>query len=205
METKSPFVPILVVVLVGLFALSLAWFVYSEYQAEQALGNTSLSAWHWIGNALLLALPIGLLYFAAGVLLLGYRQHTAGRIRPGMARLLYWTPRIAGILITLFVGMFAFDEFSAGNSLWQTLGFFLMHLVPALIMAGVLAAAWRQEMVGFWAFLLLALYFARLIFSGNFIDFGSLLVFSGPMLLIALLFGANWRWRADLHPALPAV
>ena len=94
--------------------------------------------------------------------------------------------------------MFALDVFSPEYTLAEMLLGFLMHMLPSIFMMIVLALAWRWEWVGFFAFLLAALFFMRFLLSGNPGDgIGMFLLFSGPMLLIALLFGANWRWHLN--------
>ena len=42
-------------------------------------------------------------------------------IRPSK-QLLFWTPRILGILFALFLSMFALDVFGEGYGFWGTLG-----------------------------------------------------------------------------------
>lgn len=62
--------------------------------------------------------------------------------------ILHWTPRILCILAILFVSMFALDAFDQGRTLWQNLGALFIHLIPSLILLGVLIVAWKRELVG---------------------------------------------------------
>lgn len=62
--------------------------------------------------------------------------------------ILHWTPRILCILAILFVSMFAMDAFEQGRTLWQNLGALVIHLIPSLILLGVLIVAWKRELVG---------------------------------------------------------
>lgn len=63
-------------------------------------------------------------------------------------KILYWTPRILGILTVLFIGMFAFDAFAPTNTLGQNILSFLIHLIPAAGLLILVLAAWRWELVG---------------------------------------------------------
>lgn len=62
--------------------------------------------------------------------------------------ILHWTPRILCILAILFVSMFAMDAIEQGRTLWQNLGALVIHLIPSLILLGVLIVAWKRELVG---------------------------------------------------------
>lgn len=63
-------------------------------------------------------------------------------------KLLHWTPRVLGILVILFISMFAFDSFSPDYTLWHNLLALLIHLLPSLIMLAVLLIAWKWELAG---------------------------------------------------------
>ena len=172
-------------VLALLFILSLGWLSYSNYQAGARAGNLAV-------NALLLSIPLGLLYFSIGVLVItGDQRRAQGQIQPRLSAFLYWTPRIAGILITLFVAMFSLDVFSEQASPWALVGAFLMHSLPAIAMGVLLFLAWRRPWVGFAAFAIAALFFLSFAIRNP----GIVFLFSGPMAVIAALFWANWRWR----------
>jgi len=188
----------LVVVLGVLFSLSLAAFLYGNYRAAQEAGDT-IPLWTTFINALILSIPLGLLYTAIGVLIIGAQQHAEGHINPRLARLIYWSPRIAGILIIFFVSLFALDVFEAGLSIWEMLGGFAMHMLPSIAMMVALAVAWRREWLGFWLFLAVAAFFLV-----KFGSPGNVVLFVGPLFVIALLFGVNWRWRDELHPGATA-
>lgn len=78
---------------------------------------------------------IGLLVAAA------QEKRSQGQMGERLAKYIYRTPRISGVLIILFVGMFALDVFSVGPSLWEMLGAFLIHAMPAILIADILALA----------------------------------------------------------------
>jgi hypothetical protein len=115
------------------------------------------------------------------------------------ARLLLWTPRLLGILVSLFIGMFALDAFSEGRPFLEALGAFAVHLVPALVLLGVVAAAWRWEWIGGVAFVGLALYYAWLVAPRGRYDW--ILVISGPLLVAGVAFFWSWRHHGALRTA----
>lgn len=185
----------IITILVLLFFLTLAWMTYSNYQS----GSNS---WQLVISAVLSSIPLGLFYFSIGLLVVaGLQKRSQGQISARLAAYIYRTPRIAGVLIILFVGLFALDVFSEGLSFWEMLGGFVIHALPAIVLAVLLALAWRREWIGFLAFLGAAIYFLRFASGNSIASFGILLLFSGPMAAIALLFWANWKWRKELHPA----
>ena len=75
-------------------------------------------------------------------------------------RLLLWSPRILGILVSLFIGMFALDAFSHGKPFFAALPGFLVHLIPALVLLALVGASWRLEWIGGLAFISLAVFYA---------------------------------------------
>ena len=202
-ERSSTFNRVLVTVLVLLYVLSLGSLLYGNYMA----GDSAL--WQMIVSGILLSIPLILFYGLIYVLVMAARQRRSqGTVDRRLAKLIYWSPRIAGILIILFVSMFAFDVFVEGLTLGEMLLGFLMHMLPSIAMAIVLALAWRWEWVGFVTFLLAGLFFLRAMLFNPMQGLGMFLLFSGPMFLIALLFGANWRWRnelrSDIKPVMPS-
>ncbi len=184
----------LTVILIVLFLVSLSWFSYGNYQAGSSPTDVIISAF-------LLSVPLGLLYFSIGVLVAAARQrHFLGQINKRLAKFIYWTPRIAGILITVFVAMFALDVFDMEASIWEKIGGFLIHASPAIVMGILLAFAWRRAWIGFAAFLLGAIFFLRFMIGDPLDNIGIILLFSAPMAAIAMLFWANWKWKEALNP-----
>jgi hypothetical protein len=60
------------------------------------------------------------------------------------ARLLLWSPRILGILVSLFIGMFALDGSSEGKPLSQAILAFGIHLIPAFVLLTLVAASFSM-------------------------------------------------------------
>ena len=103
--------------------------------------------------------------------------------------LLVWSPRILGILVSLFIAMFALDAFSEEKPFLRALVDFIVHLVPALVLLGLVIASFRQPWIGAVAFIGLAILYALTMSQGR-IDW--VLAISGPLLAVGVLF--CWSW-----------
>jgi hypothetical protein len=161
---------------------------------------TGSELWQMVVNSFLLSIPLLIFCVSVGLLVACGRQHARGALRGHLAAWLFRGPRITAILIILFVGLFSLDVFEMEGSIWMKLGAFVIHSLPSIVMAILLALAWRWEWVGFAAFLLAGLFFLRAMFFDPLQGIGMFAIFTGPMIAIALLFGANWLWRKELHP-----
>jgi hypothetical protein len=141
-----------------------------------------------------------LFYGSIYILASAWREHRlTGQISPRSAKVFYWAPRLAAIVIIFFVSLFSLDVFGEGGTLLQQLGAFIIHSLPSIFLILLLVAAWRRPAIGFVAFLLAGLFFLRFVISGR--SLGHFLLFSGPLLLISALFYAGWRWREPSPPA----
>src|SRR5262245_50321223 len=96
---------------------------------------------------------------------------------------LFWTPRIAGILVAGFLALFALDAFNR-TSFVAALPEFAIHLIPSLLVLTVVAIAWRFEWIGAIAFVGLAALYAAM--DGGRPDW--ILAISGPLLVVGALF-----------------
>lgn len=178
------------IVLAILFVLTLAGLSYPNW----AFDWESVPWWEKLLNILILSIPLLLLYGSVYVLLMGWHERaTLGKVTPRLANIIHWTPRIASILIVLFMGLFSLDVFGSGAPPLEMLGAFLLHNIPSIVMLVVLLFAWRHPVVGFAAFLIVAVVFAFL-FVRDIFALSNLLLFVLPVLLIAALFYADWQW-----------
>ena len=107
--------------------------------------------------------------------------------------LLLWSPRIVGILVCLFLSLFALDSFGNGKTLIEALPDFAMHVAPVLALLAVVGISWRREWVGGLVFTALATgyaYVAR--------DHISWVVWiSTPLLVAGALYFLSWLRRRD--------
>jgi len=106
---------------------------------------------------------------------------------------LLWCPRILALVVTAYAGLFALDAFEPGKPFIQALGDFARHLVPAGIVLGMLALAWRWPWIGGVAFVLLAAGYAVMV--GFRLDW--VVAISGPLLIVGVLF--LWSWWNQRH------
>ena len=111
-------------------------------------------------------------------------------------QLLFWTPRVLGILFAAFVSIFALDVFGEGSGFWGTILALVMHLLPTLVVLAVLAIAWRWEAVGGTLLIALGLYY---LMDWPRWSWSTYLVISGPLLLTGGLFLTDWAYRARLR------
>ena len=115
-------------------------------------------------------------------------------MKPG--QLLLWSPRVLGILVCLFLSLFALDAFGGGKTFIQALPDFALHVAPMLMLLLVVGVSWRWAWVGGLAFTGLAVTYA--VFARARMDW--ILAISGPLLLVGLLFSWSWlRHRELLH------
>jgi hypothetical protein len=103
-------------------------------------------------------------------------------------RFAYWTPRLAGVLMTAFLAMFALDAFN-GTSFVRGLSQFAIHLAPAMLVGALVAIAWRFERAGAAGFFVLAAAYALAV-RGR-LDWAALI--SGPLVVVGALFLVSAR------------
>jgi hypothetical protein len=104
-------------------------------------------------------------------------------------RLLFWAPRALGLAFSLFLAVFALDAFSDRQPLLDAILEFLVHLLPSLVVATLVAISWHREWMGALTFAVLGLAYAATTARGR-IDWT--LIVSGPLLLVSMLFLWNW-------------
>jgi hypothetical protein len=111
------------------------------------------------------------------------------------AALVLWSPRIAGLAMALFLGLFALDAFD-GRQFFTALPGFLIHLIPAFLVLAAVALAWRSPLIGAVAFAGLALTYAITVRW----RLGWIAVIGAPLLAVAALFVVSWYCR-EAHTA----
>lgn len=111
-------------------------------------------------------------------------------------RLLFWVPRILGLLFALFISLFALDVFEEGRGFGETVLALLIHLIPTAILLLVLALAWHWEWVGGLLYPLMGVFY---IIAAPNEHWTAYLLISGPLFLLGILFLLDWRYGAQLH------
>ena len=116
-------------------------------------------------------------------------------------RLLFWAPRILGILFALFVSIFALDVFGEGYGFWGTVVAFLIHLIPVYVLLIALAVGWRWEWAGALLFAGFSVWY--LVTSWSSAPLVANLMSSWPIalpsLVVGLLFLLNWLIKHGLN------
>jgi hypothetical protein len=122
-------------------------------------------------------------------------------------KILYWLPRVIGILAILFISIFALDAFNPEKTFWNQIGDFIMHLIPSLILTLILIIAWRREFIGGILFTLIGIGFTPFIYNHNYamnqsVGMSLLIVFmiTVPFILIGVLFlVSHYLNKKSLH------
>ncbi len=148
--------------------------------------------------------PPGIASMLLGIfaLILGivYRVAKWGKRNPAQ-QLLYWAPRTLCIAFALFISLFALDAFGEGQGFWDTILALLMHLIPTFVILLLLAVSWRREWIAGVLFLVLAVLYVSWAWNKPFGVLSTLLLISGPLVVIGVLFLLNWYYRAELRGA----
>jgi hypothetical protein len=110
-------------------------------------------------------------------------------------KLMLWSPRILGILVALFLGLFALDVFEPGKRFGEVLPGFLIHITPSVVLLLIVAVSWRWEWVGGIVFVALATFYA--VTQSNHVDW--ILVIAGPLVFVGVLFFLSWSHHNELH------
>ncbi len=108
-------------------------------------------------------------------------------------KILFWSPRVLGILIAIFVSLFALDVFGEGYSSWETIAALAMHLIPTLVILIVLGIAWRWEWTGGFLFVALGVLYITLFWEPS--NLPAYLIISGPLFLAGILFLLDGCYR----------
>jgi len=110
-------------------------------------------------------------------------------------RLLLWSPRILGVLLCLFLSVFALDAFGGGKGLLEAVPDFVVHMIPAVVLLAVVGLSWRREWIGGIVFVGLA--FAYAYMSRRHVTW--IAAISGPLLVVGGLFLWSWARRTKLR------
>ena len=113
--------------------------------------------------------------------------------------LLFWTPRVLGILFAAFITLFAADALEGVQGFWNGAMALAMHLVPTAIILLLLAIAWRWEWIGAALFTAAgAFYVIR--FWGRF-HWSAYALIAGPLLVMGIVFFVGWVYHTQMHRA----
>ena len=105
------------------------------------------------------------------------------------ALLLRWSPRVLGVAVCIFLGMFSLDAFGPDQTFWEALPGFFAHILPVLILLCVVALSWRWDWLGGAVFLSLAA--AYVVFARDHLLW--IPTIAGPLCAVGVLFLISWR------------
>lgn len=114
-----------------------------------------------------------------------------------LKQILFWTPRLAGILFVLFLSMFALDVFGTVAGFWETLIALFFHLIPSILLTLAVVLAWKWEWVGAMLFIGWGIFYS--FFAPRGFEWSSFLLIAVLPALIGLLFLVGWVWRKPIH------
>lgn len=116
--------------------------------------------------------------------------------KPQVSKWLFWTPRILSIIFILFLTLFSFDVIDLGYGFWMTVGAFLIHSTPSIILLITLLIAWKYEWVGAAMFLLAGVAYIILVCTRSSFQWYMIswsLIIAGPAFATGILFWLNWH------------
>jgi hypothetical protein len=111
-----------------------------------------------------------------------------------MKSLLYWTPRVLGVLLAAFITIFAADAFEGNFTIWEKLVALAVHMIPTAVILLAVAIAWRWEIPGGLLFVAAAAFHTSWAL-GRGLPGVDILLISGPAYLVGALFVADWFYR----------
>ena len=97
-------------------------------------------------------------------------------------RFVRWAGRIAGIALAVWLGVFSLDSKSVPE--------FLIHNIPSVIVLAAVVVGWRWPGLGALAFAVLTV--PTFTFFHTYRRWETVVFISGPFVLVALLFLAQW-------------
>jgi hypothetical protein len=112
--------------------------------------------------------------------------------------LVYWSPRILGILFAAFISIFALDVFSEHLPFGRTMLALALHLIPTAIVVMVLLISWRWEWMGAISYFSLGVIY--IVSMWKRFPLVTYVAISGPAFLIGVLFLFDWIRRGELRP-----
>jgi hypothetical protein len=104
-------------------------------------------------------------------------------------KIILWLPRVISIAFVLFISLFALDVFSEYTG-WNAVVAFLIHLIPSIVLLGVVLLSWKYELIGTAVFLAFAVFY--IVSAGLDKPWTWYAFISGPAVLTSILFFLSW-------------
>ncbi len=113
-----------------------------------------------------------------------------------LKQILFWTPRIAGILFILFLSLFALDIFDMNLGFWGTIVGLFMHLIPSILLAIGVALAWRWEWIGAVIFIGWAAWYVA---NARGFPWSVYALVAGIPFVVGVLFLVGWIYKKEVR------
>jgi len=110
--------------------------------------------------------------------------------------IMHWLPRILSIVFIIFLSLFALDVFSEYTG-WNLLSALFIHLLPSLVLSGIVVISWKYDLVGAIIFLSFSIFYIIVIGLNH--PWTWYTFISGPTLIIAMLFLTSWLQKRLKH------
>jgi len=108
---------------------------------------------------------------------------------PAKNKMIYWAPRIMGLVFVLFLSLFALDIFGEYKGLESVLPF-AVHLIPALVLLAAVIISWKRDLVGAVIFIGFAIFYVFSAGLGR--PWSWYATIALPSMITGILFFANW-------------
>ena len=115
-----------------------------------------------------------------------------------LRQIVFWTPRVLGILIVVLLTLLSTDVFAEGYTFWQALGGFVVHMLPAFAILILLVLGWRMEWIGAFGFIAFAIWYIS-IARGSGMHWSAYVLLAGIPGLIGVLFLVGWIYREQIR------
>lgn len=102
--------------------------------------------------------------------------------------IIVWAPRVVGLGLAGFLGLFATDAFMESRGLAGTMVAFAMGLLPAVVVLAVVLIGWKHEGFAGLAFVAMTVFYAMTTLEHP----AWIAVIAGPLALVAALFLYSW-------------
>ena len=115
-----------------------------------------------------------------------------------LRKILFWTPRVLGILVVTFLTLLSTDVFVEGYTFWQSIGGFLIHMLPTFAVILVLVLGWRRAWIGALGFIAFGVWYIAMAWDKHF-DWITYAILAGIPGLIGVLFLLGWIYRKQMR------
>ena len=105
-----------------------------------------------------------------------------------------WAPRFMGIGLAVMLALFGADVLTGDHGILGTVVALAMHLIPSLLVLGLVLVGWRHEGIAAMAFVVLAVFYATTLAE----RLAWIVLVAGPLVLVSALF--FYSWWAKTHP-----